>query len=72
MINRYWSTTLSERYIYCHLQDTENQEKSSVEQRNEVVDTMSKIEKEFAELKDSLFSNSIKWLEKDAQRISSG
>ena len=33
---------------------------------------MKKIEQEFAELKDSLFSNSIKWLEKDFQRIRSG
>lgn len=45
---------------------------SQPNEREETQDTMRKIEQEFAELKDSLFTNSIKWLEKDFERISSG
>lgn len=51
------------------IQNTGNKKK---EDKEEISDNMKKIEKEFSELKDSLFSNSIKWLETDRQRIQSG
>lgn len=57
------------------LSDTEKSEEMEVtnpNEKEETQDTMRKIEQEFSELKDSLFTNSIKWLEKDFERISSG
>merc|ERR1712137_405484 len=46
--------------------------KNEEEHRKQIIDNMEKIEKEFTDLKDSLFSNSIEWLQKDVKSIKSG